>query len=121
MANFISMLLNKGMFEGKRILSEVSVAEMEKAQFTNLPVKYTPESTEGLHHGLGAWLQEEDANGNAKIVSALGTFGSYVYVDNCRKYGAVLLLQNPKEAKKDLAKEFKDAVEPQMGDCKPTN
>lgn len=119
MANFISMLLNKGMFEGKRILSEASVAEMEKAQFTDKPVKYTPESTEGLHHGLGAWLQEEDANGNGKIISALGTFGSFVYVDNCRKYGAVLLLQNPmKEAKKDLTKQFKDAVETQMGDCK---
>jgi CubicO group peptidase (beta-lactamase class C family) len=119
MINFLSMVLNKGMFEGKRILSEASVAEMQKAQFTDLPVKYTPESTEGKHHGLGAWLQEEDANGNGQVVGGLGIFGSYPYVDNCRKYAAVLLLQNPlKDAKKDLTKQFKDTVEGSMGDCK---
>jgi CubicO group peptidase (beta-lactamase class C family) len=122
MCNFLSMILNKGMFENKRILSEASLAEMQKAQFTDKPVKFTPETTEGLHHGLGAWLQEEDANGNGLILSGLGTFGSYPYVDNCRKYAAVLLLQNPvKEMRKDLSKQFKNAVEGQMGDCKPTN
>lgn len=119
MVNFLSMLLNKGMFEGKKILSEASVAELQKAQFTDKPVKYTPESTEGLHHGLGAWLQEEDANGNGLVVSGLGTFGSFPYVDNCRKYAAVLFVQNPlKDARKDVSKQFKEAVEANMGICK---
>ena len=44
--NFLSMILNKGMFEGKKILSEASVAEMQKPQFTTLPVKYIPKETE---------------------------------------------------------------------------
>jgi CubicO group peptidase (beta-lactamase class C family) len=122
MINFLTMILNKGMFENKRILSEASIAEMQKAQFTDKPVKYAPESTAGLHHGLGAWLLEEDAGGNGQVVSALGTFGSYAYLDNCRRYGAVILLQNPaKEVSKEITKQFKDAVEARMGDCKPTN
>jgi len=117
--NFLSMLLNKGEFEGKRILSEQSVAEMMKAQFAGLPVRYTPEGTEGLHHGLGVWLKEEDANGNGIVVSGLDAYGSYVYLDNCRKYAAVLLTQKPlKESKKDLGKEFRDLVEGMMGECR---
>ena len=36
--NFMTLILNKGMFNGKRILSEASVAEMQKAQFPGLPV-----------------------------------------------------------------------------------
>jgi CubicO group peptidase (beta-lactamase class C family) len=117
--SFMSMILNKGTFEGKRILSEASVAEMQKAQFVSLPVKYTPESTVGLHHGLGAWLQEEDANGNATVVSALGSFGTFPYIDNCRKYAAVLFVQNPvKDMKKELARQFKDVIDTYMGDCK---
>jgi CubicO group peptidase (beta-lactamase class C family) len=117
--NFMSMILNKGMFEGKRVLSEASIAEMQKAQFVNLPVKYTPESTEGLHHGLGAWLQEEDANGNGTVVSGLGNFGTFPYIDNCRKYVAVLFVQNPvKDVKKELVRQFKDVIDMYMGDCK---
>ena len=36
---FLSMLLNKGVFEGKRILSEKSVAELEASQFGEIPAK----------------------------------------------------------------------------------
>jgi CubicO group peptidase (beta-lactamase class C family) len=118
MINFFSMLLNKGMFEGKRILSEASIAEMEKAQAPDKPVKFTPEGTEGLHHGLGAWLLQEDANGNGQVVSGLSNYGSIAYLDNCRKYAVALILQNPKEVKKDLSKQFRDILEAQMGDCK---
>lgn len=119
MINFLSMLLHKGEFEGKRILSEASVAEMQKAQFAGLTVKFTPENTEGMHHGLGAWIKEEDASGNAIVVGGLDAYGSYVYLDNCRKYAAVLLLQKPlKESKKDMGKEFKEVVQSMMGDCR---
>lgn len=117
--SFLSMILNKGMFENKRILSEASIAEMQKSQFIDKPVKYTPEGTEGLHHGLGAWLQEEDASGNGQVVSGLANFGTFPYVDNCRKYAAVLFVQNTvKDARKEIAKQFRDTIEATMGSCK---
>jgi len=116
--NFMSMILNKGMYENKRILSEASILEMQKAQFTDKPVKYTPESTEGLHYGLGLWLHEEDAGGNGLVISGLGNYGTFPYVDTCRKYAAVIIVQKPlKDMKKDLAREFKDLVAAHMGDC----
>lgn len=118
LANFLSMLLNKGMFEGKQILSEASVAEMMKAQFTDLPVKFTPESMQGVHHGLGVWLLEEDEKGNTIVAGNLGALGTVAYVDNCRKYAAVLFVQKPfTDARKDLSKQFRSAVEEAMGDC----
>lgn len=118
MINFMSMILNKGVFEGKRILSEAAIAEMEKAQFTEKPVKYAPESMQGLHYGLGIWLQQEDANGNGTVVSGLGDYGSFAYADHCRQYAAVMIVQNPlKESKKDFAKEFKEIVAGHMGEC----
>src|SRR5664279_720648 len=38
--NFLGMLLDKGVFDGKTVLSEKSVAELETIQFPKLPVKY---------------------------------------------------------------------------------
>jgi len=118
LANFLGMLLNKGVFEGKQILSEAAVAEMMKAQFADLPVKFTPESMQGVHHGLGVWLLEEDEKGNTIVAGNLGALGTVTYLDNCRKYAAVLFVEKPfTDTRKDLSKQFRRAVEEEMGVC----
>ncbi|WP_207510754.1 serine hydrolase domain-containing protein [Longitalea luteola] len=118
--NFLSMILNKGMFEGKRILSEKAIEEMQKPQFTNLPVKHTPKVAEGFHYGLGQWIQEEDANGNSTVVSSPGLFGTWPYIDKCRNYAAIIFVKSLlNEQKKDFALQFKAAVDEAVGgNCK---
>jgi CubicO group peptidase (beta-lactamase class C family) len=117
--NFLSMILNKGMFEGKRILSEKAIEEMQKPQFTNLPVKFTPKVAEGLHYGLGEWIQEEDAQGNSMVVSSPGLFGTWPYIDKCRNYAAIVFVKSLLgEQKKDIMMQFKGAVDEAVGGCK---
>jgi CubicO group peptidase (beta-lactamase class C family) len=114
--NFLSMILSKGMFEGKRILSEKAIEEMQKPQFTNLPVKFTPKVAEGLHYGLGEWIQEEDAQGNSTVVSSPGLFGTWPYVDKCRNYAAIVFVKALLgEQKKDIMMQFKGAVDDAVG------
>jgi CubicO group peptidase (beta-lactamase class C family) len=114
--NFLSMILNKGMFEGKKILSEKAIEEMQKPQFTNLPVKFTPKVAEGLHYGLGEWIQEEDAQGNSTVVSSPGLFGTWPYIDKCRNYAAIVFVKSLlSEQKKDIMMQFKGAVDEAIG------
>jgi len=114
--NFLSMILNKGMFEGKRILSEKAIEEMQKPQFTSLPVKFTPKVAEGLHYGLGEWIQEEDAQGNSTVVSSPGLFGTWPYIDKCRNYAAIVFVKSLLgEQKKDIMMQFKGAVDEVIG------
>ncbi|AEV97349.1 hypothetical protein A4D02_33450 [Niastella koreensis] len=114
--NFLAMILDKGMFEGKRILSEKSIEEMQKPQFPNLPVKFTPKVAEGFHYGLGEWIQEEDASGNSTVVSSPGLFGTWPYVDKCRHYAAIIFVKSLlNEQKKDVAIQFKGAVDEAVG------
>jgi CubicO group peptidase (beta-lactamase class C family) len=113
--NFLTMLLNKGVFLGKRVLSEKAVAEMEKAQFPQLPVKYVPKGTEGFQFGLGVWLADNDTKGSPTILCEPSLSGSWPYLDLCRNYAAILLLKSPEsESKKDLYIKFKEAVEKQF-------
>lgn len=109
--NFLGMLLNKGVFEGKQILTENAVNEMLKAQFTELPVKYTPKGTEGLHYGFGAWLFEEDGQGNGVVVSSPSFTGTWPYIDKKNNYAAILLVKSSKEESKEMFTEFKAAVD----------
>ena len=51
--NFLGMLLNKGTFEGKRVLSEKSIAEMETIQFASRSCKIYAEGSVWFKTGTG--------------------------------------------------------------------
>ena len=69
------MLLNKGTFEGKQVLSEKSVEELETIQFAGKPTKYMPKEAAGLKIGLGCWIE------NGQEITSLNIAGFYPYID----------------------------------------
>ena len=117
--NFMNMLLNKGVFENKKILSEKAVQELQQSQFTELPVKFMPAAGSGLDYGLGAWLLEKTENGQGIVVSSPSLFGTWPILDNCRKYAAVLFVKSvSNETKRDLGEQFRGIIEEALGECK---
>jgi CubicO group peptidase (beta-lactamase class C family) len=105
--NFLTMLLNKGVFEGKQVLSEKAVAEMETPQFADLPVKYMPKEYPGAKYGLGAFITEMGGPGGTPSVLVAPDFlGAAAYIDKCRNYGAILIEEKPEEEKKAIFKSF---------------
>jgi CubicO group peptidase (beta-lactamase class C family) len=111
--NFLAMLLNKGTFDGKRVLSEKSVAEMETIQFPTLPVKYMPKEASGMKNGFGCWIE------NGGLISSLNIDGFWPYIDRCRNYAALLIPKKNEEPKKELYTQFKDKMDAAFGDaCK---
>lgn len=117
--NFLLMLMNKGMFEGKRILSEESVAEMQKIQVVDLPVKFMPKLMEGYDYSLGNWVIEKNANNEPTAWACPSLFGSIPYFDRCRNYAAVLIVNSiSTEQKRGVLEQFKGAVDEAIGECK---
>ena len=111
--NFLSMILNRGIFMDKRILSENAIAEMQTVQFPKAEKKYLPKVAEGYEYGLGEWIEEQDSNG--KVVACPGLFGTWPYIDKCRKYACIFFVKNlPGEQKKDLYLELKKKIDAQL-------
>ncbi|PWT98632.1 MAG: hypothetical protein C5B52_11965 [Bacteroidetes bacterium] len=109
--NFMTMILNKGTFEGKKILSEKSVAEMATPQFTSLPVKSAPKIAEGWKYGLGEWIEESDSKGNASVISSPSLYGSWPFLDACRGYVCILLLEKEtNDEKKDIYVKLREII-----------
>ena len=100
--SFLAMLLNKGTFEGKRVLSEKAVEELETAQFTSLPVKFMPKELQGAHFGLGAYITDANAAGASNILVAPDLQGTAAWIDKCRNYAAIIIVEKPEEDKKPL-------------------
>lgn len=118
--NFLSMILNKGMFNGKRILSEKAIADMQAVQTTPPMIKYAPKAGAGYNFGLGEWILQADENGKAIIAAMPGLAGTWPMIDNCRGYAMVVftrgtLSEEKKEIYLDLKNEI-DAVIPSI--CK---
>ena len=91
--NFLIMILNKGVFQGKRILSENAVFEMQKNRIANATIQYSPAKDKNFGYGFGEWIEKEN-NNFSEVVSSPGILGSLPLVDNKRKYCAFLMTEN---------------------------
>jgi CubicO group peptidase (beta-lactamase class C family) len=110
--NFLVMILNKGVWNGKRILSENSITEMQVARTSKNIIKYAPAAAEGFNYGYGEWIQETDEQGNATVVSSPGLFGTWPLVDYKHGYAAIIFVKSLLgEQKKELYLDLKKAID----------
>ena len=119
MMNFLVMILNDGKFEGKQVLSEKALEEMQTIQFAGLPVKYKPEEATGFDFGLGNWIMDKDAPDKPGTILFPGSNGTWGIVDRCRKYAAVILAKKAaEEVKQRTFIDLKAGIEEQVpGTC----
>lgn len=84
--HFLQMILNRGMYNGRQILSEQSIAEMQVNRITkNVRVAYAPAEAGNFGYGFGEWVMGPTA------VTSPGLFGSFPWVDNDKKYTGFLM------------------------------
>jgi len=111
--NFLEMILNKGTFKDKRILSEKAIETMQQSQTKPDMIKYAPKAAEGFNYGLGEWIQEADENGNSTVVSCPGLFGTWPFIDKCRNYACIIFTKSLSsgEQKKETYLNIKKSID----------
>ncbi|HVZ56084.1 MAG TPA: serine hydrolase domain-containing protein [Chitinophagaceae bacterium] len=110
---FLGMLLNRGTFQGKRILSEKAVDEMMQLQ-TAPPVikRYAPKVAEGYDYALGSWVLEKDPAGKPTALASPGLFGSWPVVDYCHGYAYIVFVKSLlSEGKAEANLQVKEALD----------
>lgn len=112
--NFLVMILNRGTFNGKRILSEQSVADMQVNRITKeVKIAYAPAEAGNFGYGFGEWVMETSSQTNlSKAVTSPGLFGSFPWVDNEKKYvGFLMTFYLKNEGRNKRYKELKALVD----------
>lgn len=92
--NFLMMILNDGMLNGKKVLSKESIIAMQKNYANDAKIIYSPAEAGTWGYGFGEWVMEE--NGRPKGVTSPGLFGSFPWIDNTKKYAGFLFCFNLK-------------------------
>ena len=79
---FLTMLAQRGTYEGRRILSASAVEAMETAQTLGKPMAYLPPGVKkSMQYALGNWCETWDSDGKCILVSSPGAFGTYPWID----------------------------------------
>ncbi|MEO7768223.1 MAG: serine hydrolase [Ferruginibacter sp.] len=113
--NFLIMLLDKGVFMGKRVLSEAAITQMQTITTKEVVKKNIPKAAEGYEYGVGEWIEESDTKGNATIISCHGLPGNRAFVDKCRNYACLFFIKgSPGDQNKDGYLELTKAINKQM-------
>lgn len=90
---FLTMILHKGHFDGKQILTEKSVNEMEINRMgPDVKIDYSPAEAKGLGYGYGEWVMNKSEAGKPSgWATSPGLFGSFPWIDNEKHYCAFLM------------------------------
>jgi len=86
-ANFLNMISNNGVFNGKRILSVKAIKEMQANQVMTAKVnpgefvEKARKSNRTDIYGLGEWREEVDNTGSAVLISSPSWAGAYPWID----------------------------------------
>ena len=95
--HFLQMILNKGVFNGRRVLSENSVRLMQENHIAGKKILHSPAQAQNWGYGLGEWtMMEASSTRQADAVSSPGMFGSFPWIDNKKGYSALLFSTNLK-------------------------
>ena len=90
---FLTMILQKGNFNGRQILTEKSVNEMEINRMgPDVKIEYSPTEAKGLGYGFGEWVvKNTEVEKPSGWSTSPGLFGSFPWVDNEKQYCAFLM------------------------------
>lgn len=120
---FLMMLLNKGKYKGKQILSEESVNMLMQVQTKPEIMKFVPEAAKGYNYTLGSWAVEDPlltsptagGEGTASVLACPGLFGAWPMVDFCRGYAYLFFVKTLlSEERAEEHKKLKAIVDEQM-------
>ena len=116
---FLTMLLNKGNYKGKQIISESSVSTMLQIQTKSEQIKYAPKSAQGFNYASGCWVVEEK-DGKATTLASPGLFGTWPMIDLCHGYAYLVFVKNLLgEERADAHLQIKAVVDEQFkNECK---
>lgn len=115
LSNFLTMLLNKGMFNGKRILSEAAIEEMQKVCTTPAVIKSAPAQVSGMAYSMGAFVSTTNEQGKATALDCPGLCGSWAGIDWCRDVGFLVLTRKMVNTEKsDVYQRIRQALTDQL-------
>ncbi len=114
--NFLTMILNKGNFNGKPFLSEESMNTLLSINAGSSAMKNAPKTVEGANYAPGSWVLQTAVDGKHTVFAAPSLGGMWPIVDLCHQYALLHFTKfYNSEQRKDIVMEIKSALDDSYG------
>ncbi|WP_426295272.1 serine hydrolase domain-containing protein [Dyadobacter endophyticus] len=98
---FLEMLVNRGTYNGHRVLSEEAIDAMLTDQTVNAKITgtpyahnpFSPTPDRPVRYGVGNWLDVFDSDGKVVESSSPGLFGTHPWQDSKHKIAGIIFTQ----------------------------
>lgn len=127
---FLEMMMQRGTFQGRRVLSELAYAAMERSNTAGVSRYECPlteadcyavwptagfalgnPATGSVPYGLGNWLFRVDGDCNGTLVSSPGAYGVHGWIDTLRNYRGLLFMNGDYTAAAPLFEDLLSALD----------
>lgn len=102
LGRLVSTIVNRGFYDGRRVLGSAAVGEMLRNQTGDVPIVQSPyqkfahidAAMPGFRYGIGCWIERlDEETGEALEVSSGGMFGTQPWIDTTRNLGGVFFVR----------------------------
>lgn len=116
--HFSEMIVNRGNYQSKRVLSENAVAEMLKDQTSNARIEGTPYPANpystfqntSIRYGIGNWLDVVDTNGNIRESSSPGLFGAHPWQDSRNHLAGIIFTKTEPKISNMISLQIREKI-----------
>jgi CubicO group peptidase (beta-lactamase class C family) len=116
--NFLRMIANRGMFNGKRVLSENAINTMTSDQTRKAVIQGTPYSANAyakpvvasIKYGIGNWLDVVDDAGNVVESSSPGLFGTHPWQDSKHRVAGIIFTQTSPRKSNNISLKIRQMI-----------
>ncbi|MBO0932498.1 serine hydrolase domain-containing protein [Fibrella aquatilis] len=116
--NFLEMLVNNGLYNGKRVLSEAAVKTLvtdqtnaATIQYTPYPANpYSPYKTAPVRYGIGNWLDVVDGSGTVIESSSPGAFGTHPWINYKTKTAGIIFTMADFKTSQPASLQIREAI-----------
>lgn len=91
-ARILNLLLNRGEFDGHRLIEADLVQQMFKSQIEGAITKRTVSANPDAKYSLGAWVEAFTVAGDAALISSPGVFGFFPWINLEQGYGGLIAM-----------------------------
>jgi CubicO group peptidase (beta-lactamase class C family) len=115
---FAEMIVNRGTYQSKRVLSENAITEMLKDQTSNARIEGTPYPANpystfqntSIRYGIGNWLDVVDTNGGVRESSSPGLFGTHPWQDSRNHLAGIIFTKTDPKISNMISLQIREKI-----------
>ncbi|MBP1650077.1 MAG: hypothetical protein H6Q26_234 [Bacteroidetes bacterium] len=116
--HFLEMIVNKGVYNNRRVLSEAAIATMLQDQTNGAAIEntpyprnpFSPQPEKPVRYGIGNWIDVVSTDGKILETSSPGAFGTHPWQDEVHQVAGIIFTKTELKKSAQVSLEIRKMI-----------